>query len=223
MRNPVTRAIRYMKREHPILSFMGPIIGLGLGAVVEGAAFLGMSLDAVILFGIAYGACTAMGCVLMDMDLPSYGRKETVNGITLEGDRRDVANIGMTQRIIDNLTYGAEHRSELSRRTEKKVKAYISDISDSLARVRAYRSTLFDHKEPVTSFPFTRFYSDAEEHLSIVTVANCDVTPGGGVKKNRTPGLAVAFDPGSKKADTSAPSTGQPTFPPTPPSGKPRP
>jgi len=154
MYNPVTKAMRYLRREYPFLTSMGAT-GFGIGALTGTV----VSIGAGPIFLIP-ALAVVMGVVMPLFSLVGGGELDrprsntvTLNGTKLVGSERDVASIYMTQKLISSYTKKLQHMAELPERTMDKIIAHVFDIQDSLTRVRAYQEPGGD---PVTSYSFTR-------------------------------------------------------------------
>ena len=172
MNNPITQAMRYLRREYPFLTAAGAV-GFGVGALTGLFAVGALGLVPVLVWG------TTMGLVFLGISSiggePGRPGKNTLtlNGLNLVGDRRDLASIDMTQRLIDAYTNRMQHLPELPSRVLNRIKAHIDDIQHHLARVRAYDI----NGRLVTSFPFTRKMISAAGKETQQVVAECNELP----------------------------------------------
>jgi hypothetical protein len=160
MYNPVTKAMRYLRREYPFLTTMAAG-GFGIGALTATIVSLatGTMFFMIPVAAVAFGAFFPLFSLVGggELDRPD-GNTVTLNGVKLVGRERDVASISMTQDLITSYTNKLQHMAELPERAMDKIMAHVFDIQDSLTRVRAYQES---GGEPVTSFSFTRKIIDA--------------------------------------------------------------
>jgi hypothetical protein len=174
MYNPITKTARYLRREYPFLAGMGAV-GFGFGALVGTLVSLGTGTFFMIpIFAVGFGVIGVSAAAGGKPNRPD-ANTVTLNGVKLVGDKRDIASIAMTQRLISSYTENLQHLAELPKRTVRTIDAHVDDIRHHLARVRAYSEP--DGKR-VRSFSFTRQVIDAKGNRVEQAVANCDLPIG---------------------------------------------
>ncbi len=173
MQNPITKAARYLRREYPFMT-LSTGVGTGIGAAV-GTAVAGIAGAAFFVVPIA---AAVMGGGMLLMSFPSGGEHNrpkgntvALNGVKLVGNKRDVASIFMTQKLISDYTEKMQHLPELPARTMRKIAAHLFDIRGSLARVRAYGEA----GEALTSFSFTRKMVDEQGQQIDQPLVTCNL------------------------------------------------
>lgn len=160
MRNPITKAVRYFRREYPFTSVMG-LSFTGIGVFVSTISTLatsGTSLAVIPAFTAVFaglGTLFSLGST-GEMDRPDSNSVE-VNGFKVVGDKRDVASVSMTQSLINDITKNQKHMAELPASKQRRIMNNIRDIEEKLARVRVYDSS----GAQVSQFSFSRDMIDA--------------------------------------------------------------
>lgn len=170
MRNPITRLIRYFQREYPSTS----TVTLGIttvGAVVATAAVIG-SGGSLLLIPAAAGGFGLFATGFQAVIGGEYHRhndgSETLNGIKIVGDKRDVASVVMAQRVIDAISKKYKHLPELPAKAQRKVMAHVKDVEPALGRIRAFKSYGTGN---LTEFVFNRTYFNEQGRETTQEVA----------------------------------------------------
>ncbi len=173
MYNPISKAMRYLRREYPVLT-LWTAMGVGTG-ICMGIVF-GSVLHVVIL-GAVFGWFALGSAVSNGNGEPNRPDTNVVslNGVKLVGNKRDGASIVMTQNLINSLTDKMQHLAELPKRTMRRIQAHIDDIQHCFARVRVYPET---GGRSLGSFSFRRPIIDAAGNESTQVAVQCYVATG---------------------------------------------
>lgn len=148
MNNPISKTLRYLRREYPATSSTTAIFaagGLGMGALFACLGGPLVLLPAVTLFCGGWGYLCSMVSETLER---GQGNAKVFNGTKLVGSRRDIASIHMTQELISEITKDLQHLPELPSRVDR----HVSDMRKSFNRVRAYTT----EGKPASEFSFTR-------------------------------------------------------------------
>ena len=167
MRNPITKAIRHVKRD------VSRDVTVGVGSVGIGAVALAAAT--VLTGGAAIAAAPALILGLFptiaahDYKRPKKIGNNTlvINGYKLVGDNKALNRINLTQYVIAKKTDELKHLAELP---EKLLKAYIEDVQNDLKNVRVY---IGSELQPWDSFHFVREYYDAQGKLRLQEIPVC--------------------------------------------------
>jgi hypothetical protein len=170
MYNPITKTLRYLRREYPeqtlfsgFFGLFGLGMGIGIGVSTGGLGLLAIPACSIGMGGFA-GLFNMAGGGEGGRNGENTGR---INGVKIVGSPRDVDSVLMTQRLITSITKKKQHMPELPPRTQRRIARHLKDIAPRLARLRVY-----DYAEnPVGGFSFTREVVDARGRKTTQTIA----------------------------------------------------
>jgi hypothetical protein len=169
MYNPITKTIRYLRREYPFMSgavggmtLLGAAIGVGFG-FIPGVGLL----IAIPAWGLGMGGIGLLSALPVGEDPRRSSNSGNLNGVKIVGRPRDVDSMLMMQQYITNATKKLQHLPELPKRTQRRIEQHLKDIAPRLARLRVYDGA----GAPLGGFSFTREVIDTQGYKTIQPVA----------------------------------------------------